>query len=252
WRLQRQPPQAETGMAAPDNRIAAVPGNHDHWGGQKSIWPRAYSPYIFPDHFRRAPWYKLWTSSLGTLQLEIYGIDSNSGLKDQQKSLRARGGFSREQLVALENLLIKNGKEEIPQGVYRIRAIITHHSLWYTSRLQVLGLEELDDTSRDDLLALAERHHVSAVLTGHTHDSGLIPPKAWPVWELRSAATLKGPAKSGLRARGFLAHRLSIGRDGPTWSVWRLHWNGARFERKADTPCEEFLARSRETVPDRT
>jgi hypothetical protein len=194
WYL-RRPPSRGVGLSVQDGRLAYIPGNHDHWDGQR-VPPLAYTPSILRQHFYPTPWRTLWKSPGGSLELELYGIDSNAGLKNQSQNFLARGSFAASELAQMENLLQESDAHPLPTGTVRVRAILTHHSLAYHDRL--LRKQALDDVSRDRLLDLAGKHRIAAILTGHTHDFYLNKPFLVPVpgvsnhevHELRSATTL--------------------------------------------------------------
>lgn len=208
--------------------------------------PLAYTASVFPRHFQPTPWRKVWKSTKGSLELEIYAIDSNAGLRGQRMNILARGSFSTTELARLERLLQESDSQPPPEGIHRVRAVVTHHSLSYAGGL--FAAQQLEDASRDHLLDLAAKYRIVAVLTGHTHDFYLKPflvPTGAPtreVYELRSATTLQG--RGGIwpnKEQGFLAHQVWLDGDRPTWSVWRYRWdNSHQFVRWSDVPCLTF------------
>jgi hypothetical protein len=101
------------------------------------------------------------------VELEIYGIDSNSGLRGST-NFRARGAFSPHEISALDALLADSDNRIPSQGLRRVRAIVAHHSLSHAGG--VTGKEILDYSSRDDLLTMAAKYGVPCILTGHVHD----------------------------------------------------------------------------------
>jgi hypothetical protein len=243
WRLRREPPGNLSGLNRQTDEIGIIPGNHDHWNG-KRFPPPAYSKSIFPAHFRPTPWKKIWKSTAGNVELEIYGIDSNSGLQGTT-NLMAKGAISSHELRALDVLLAESDQRILSQGAHRVRAIVTHHSLSYTGG--VAGKEKLDDSSRDDLLEIAAKYRISSVLTGHGHDFHFQPLVGTyngtqrVVHELRSATTLQGPALPFSRGQGFWAHRIRLVNSGMIWSSWRYAWDGSRFvPRNRSAPCVQF------------
>ncbi|HEX8524176.1 MAG TPA: metallophosphoesterase [Tepidisphaeraceae bacterium] len=71
----------------------AIPGNHDHWNGLR-FPARPYNPGIFPSDFRTTPWSVTCSSTSGKFQLQLFGVDSNSGLHPlagQPDAILARG-----------------------------------------------------------------------------------------------------------------------------------------------------------------
>lgn len=227
------------GFSVPDDRMAAVPGNHDHWNGLPFLRrPRAYTPSVFPKHFRRTPWVKEWRSASGNLVLEIYGIDSNSGLEPKRTNLRARGSFSASELQGLVKDLETSENRPVEPDVVRVRALVTHHSLMYAGGL--FGAVELDDAARSALLTIATKYKIAVIMTGHTHDSGFHPHSVTDptniidrVWEIRSATTFQGPAKPS--HQGFWCGLVWLSDDGPRWYGWRFHWAGSRFELRGNS-----------------
>ena len=239
-RIQRSAPGNLFGLAMPDDHLAAVPGNHDHWrGAPKFRPPPAYSPKTIRAQFRRTPWRKRWPSQ-GPTGVELFGVDSNSGLAGTATNTFAKGAISTTEFDELDALLTAS----VGSGL--VKAIVCHHSLSYAGG--VFDARPLDDFSRERLLAIAAQHRVSAILTGHTHDfdftrRDVADPRSAAniraVWELRSASTLQGPPKPA--RQGFLLHRIGESGASLRWSSWRYMWNGTHFAR-ADSgkPCHEF------------
>ncbi|HYS04016.1 MAG TPA: metallophosphoesterase [Candidatus Dormibacteraeota bacterium] len=231
------------GLGAESERVACIPGNHDHWDGRRRP-PPAYNPRVFPLQFRPCPWRKVWRSPGGTLELELYGVDSNSGLQNQLSNLRAKGRVSSQEMQQLEALVDESDRKAPPAGCIRVRAMVIHHSLSYVGS-KLTHATELDSQSRADLITFAWDHSIGAVLTGHTHDFDFqlftrrdqSLPHA-EVHELRSASTFQGPAAQG--KNGFLVHRVVVDGSVALWSTWRYIWNGSRFVRKANQPCLQF------------
>jgi hypothetical protein len=127
-------------------------------------------------------------------------------------------------------------------GKPRAAAILCHHAL--ATNQGPLNAQPLDDPSRKELLKLARRYQVRAVLTGHTHyfvnfaRTGARP----HVWEIRCGTTLQLssqmpqplPQYRQLLAPGFLVHEFALGAgpDPPVlWKAWRYQWDGRIFRR---------------------
>jgi 3',5'-cyclic AMP phosphodiesterase CpdA len=234
-RLRRLKVGGFMGLGMSDEDLLTVPGNHDHWGGNR-LWPMvpAYSAAIFPSHFRDTPFLKRWTSADGSVELELYGVDSNSGLANQAHNVAARGEISSRELRELERRLAASSQQRRSQRV--VRAIVCHHSLLYTGGKA--GTRDLDPQSRKTLLELAGKYGVSAILTGHTHDlhwAGIrtmdANQRVRDVVEYRSGATL--PFKQ--KQNGFWLHKIDRTSSGCFWFAWRYAWNGVRFVR---TPAQ--------------
>lgn len=235
WRLQLAGPEKWAGQHVSEGDLATVPGNHDHWFGRR-VPPSAYNGGIIEDHFERTPWRKVWASSGGGFELEIFGVDSNSGLAGQWQNWPAIGRIQKEELNELEWRLEESDRTHSPKSVRRVRAILTHHSLSYRGGLpkRIFSVCELEEESRDRLLEIAAKYKVAAILTGHIHDAYhhdfpvRIDGEERIVRELRSPSTLQGPA-SKVNA-GFLAHRLWLDQNGALeWTVWHYRWDGSRF-----------------------
>jgi 3',5'-cyclic AMP phosphodiesterase CpdA len=245
WCYQRNR-TALVGIAGTPDRTASIPGNHDHMRGQ---WPlvAAYNPEIFGRDFRPTVWKKPpWRNSQGSFQVEVYGIDSNSGLSGT--NIRARGKIADGEFEELEKQLIKSQEEA---DRHTIRVMLVHHSLAYTGNAFEQGVQVtlLEQNSRDRLIKIARSHSVTAILTGHTHDffHGNLGTEAEPVWELRSAATLQGPAvlrtTSSHSPQGFWVHQIGLLNGQIHWSGWRFQWNGSGFYPMRADPCVHFPVR---------
>ena len=162
--------------------------------------------------------------------MEIFAVDSASGFSPSRKNRRARGIISDGELNILEGSLSKAAQR---LGV--VRAIVCHHSLLYGAPVRkavayrdILGSNQLNDTSRERLLQLALRHQVTAILTGHVHRTlPLFPHRRTVVTgspnrlttEVVSQTTLQTPA-SGFN--GSWLHRIG-------WDV-SIHWTAERWE----------------------
>ena len=83
-----------------------VPGNHDHWRRGRST---AYTRGLAPNWFEVTPWKHTLESRHGSIRLELFGVDSNSGLESSSKpgtgNLLAGGAISDDELQALEERL---------------------------------------------------------------------------------------------------------------------------------------------------
>lgn len=243
-----------------------VPGNHDHWGGTYSLPPPAHDPSIFPDMFLQTPWPDTLRSLDGKLELDLFGIDSNSGLAGtvSNANYRAGGQLSPAELdnnTGLEKLLMDSKTRETAlkkKGVHQARAIICHHSFnnkgqwqptpsiwakvkaagqrawkWFMSYLIGQCPDPLDQQSVSDLLNLTWQYGVKVVMTGHTHyfweekhSSQTTPPST--TWELRSSTSLQGPAQDAVQ--GFFVHEIRL--DGnppaPVWHYLKYQYSLAK------------------------
>lgn len=225
------------GLNIPGDLLGVVPGNHDHWGGNRAALCQ-YNYNIFDKYFRFTPWAKTWTSCDDNFQLDVFGVDSNSGLCSTNnryfKGVLAKGCISNTEFTELERKLKVSYARKAPT----VRAIICHHSIHYQGGLA--GAMELEDSSRSKLLRLSAKYHVAAILTGHTHDShkriyqhsdqnGNI----WETRELRCASTLSWSENSREeKESGFLFHRITRSSANCAcwqWDTWRFGWTGAGF-----------------------
>jgi len=122
------------GLNVAGDRLGVVPGNHDHWAGNRSA-VRPYNGNLFDEQFRRTPWMKPWSSHQGDFELDVFGVDTDSGWDPQlsnftrryQGGVLARGRISDPEFVALENKLATSSFKSTPT----IRAIVCHHSVSY-------------------------------------------------------------------------------------------------------------------------
>jgi Calcineurin-like phosphoesterase len=234
-----------TGLRLHPHALVSVPGNHDHW---------AQGPYnagLFDKDFHGTPWPDpvVLTSAAGDLRVELYGVDSNSGLRGRRKNLRQEGVLASEELDGLERALEKMNAKEWAPGSHRVRVIVCHHGLFGRGALpaeerknyptlerllrRVWVARHLDAGSRRRLVKIAGRYDVAVVLTGHLHEFML---RGMPyahgqgerrLWEVRCPATLQGRARDG--RQGFLEHRIAV-KDGVVhWWVKRHWWYDGRF-----------------------
>lgn len=226
------------------DHYADIPGNHDHWDGwDESNWisktitnrPPAWNPQIFASNFRQTAWDNLtnsWNSSDGSFRLELFGLDSNSGLANERANLLAKGKISDAEFATLEDALTLSNDRETPQEPRCIRAILCHHALTKYPQSGIWKANPLLKADGDKLTTLAAKYRVAAILTGHTHTESFrkIPIRVqryressigeWPVYELRSPTTLQGLAQSLIH--GFWVHHL-FRSDDDKRMVWRPH-----------------------------
>ena len=155
------------GLQIPKDNLHSVPGNHDQWNGISPGMtnflhkPDAYNANLTPTWFKPTPWHVAIPSPDGDFTLDLFGVDSNSGLDGEIGNLFAEGSISGQQFVALENLLIQSQQDKRQP---HLRAIVCHHSFY--GRFPTLCLR---DPSVKALTALAQGYDVAAILTGHLH-----------------------------------------------------------------------------------
>ena len=231
----------ELGLAKSEPRLQTVAGNHDHWGGGGYARSQPFNPGVYPSRFRPVPWKESFSSRSGRLELDLYGLDSNSGAWPLPNYL-AGGSYSAEHLNTLEDMLVEQMTCPLlhPDG-FRVRALVSHHALLSLSVLDRAGAWPLDGASRERILDIAARYEIAVIMTGHTHRFVDLPAERplpfertiidipTVIWELRSATSLKGTPQSA--KQGFWLHRIASNHIGATWSSWRFRWNRWRDRR---------------------
>ncbi len=228
-----QPPR-HVGLTLPADDLHTVPGNHDQWDGhspslQQGISPPAYNPHLAPTWFKATPWHVAIPSPKKAFVLDLFGVDSNSGLAGEGGNFFAEGAISDAQFKVLGAMLKNSRKAETADGIPRLRAIVCHHSFH-----QVGATACLRTPSIDRLTQLAHAYDVAAILTGHMHKVAhdRYPTNAHQVfWELRAASAVQNGEQKGLH--GFSAHELAIEAGRPTWKAhqYELAANKRRFSR---------------------
>ena len=234
WR--RGPRSRTIGLGWPVDRVIMVPGNHDHW--RHKTRQTAFTRGLAPDWFVATPWRHDVETVGKTMRLEIYGVDSNSGLEHQKpgtRNLFARGVISDDEFLRLEDELRE--APALVDGHVRVRALLCHHAL--SSDGGFFSADPLIDDSRDTLLALAGRYDISVVLTGHTHefheqDWPIAPGSSQKVKELRCATTLQG-TRTNPGLQGFWIHSLvrstsPAGTPSCEWTAWKFQFTAGRFD----------------------
>jgi len=217
-------------LGIPRRRYVEVPGNHDHFDGwdEQSIWrsgtknpPPAWNPQIFGANVTRTVWDNLpqpWTSAYGSIQLELFGVDSNSGLAGQTANRRAAGEIAPAEFAQLEDALRTSNRRPASRGVTVVRAIICHHAFTKKPQSGILKASPLTAGSVQQLREIAAKYRVPAILTGHTHAvnfqredvpvarCGEKTVTLCPVYEIRCPTTLQGIADA--LVHGFWVHHL--------------------------------------------
>jgi hypothetical protein len=239
-----------------------VPGNHDHFDGWDPVSkidalrhpPPAWNPAIFPASFRQTAWAENppWLSSEGSISLELFGVDSNSGLAGQSANRYASGEISDAEFALLEDELRRSNEKPPPDGVKPVRAIICHHALTKKPQDSFWKASPLSPDSVRRLKELAATYRVVAILTGHTHKVcfrkldvmatplGERQRRRCTVYELRSPTTLQGPSSAVLN--GFWVHHLFRSADAKV--IWRprLYMLAAQqFQPQNVKDCEDLL-----------
>ncbi|MCA3005494.1 MAG: metallophosphoesterase [Planctomycetaceae bacterium] len=231
-------------------RIAAVPGNHDHWAGGTFWQSVAYDLRAFSAHFTPPVLTTTFASSAGGFALDLIGVDSNSGFRPHQpdaaspspatvaphrraerlSNRRARGRLDGPERTALSAHL--RASQAQPQPPLRLRAIVNHHALRPCWDEPLLGVMDPLDTQL--LLQAAHAGDSPVILTGHTHLIDLHRFSPRTIWELRAPSPFKGPLRS--TDLGFWVHHLELRSTRRlVWTAWPYFWDGAsRFASAAD------------------
>jgi hypothetical protein len=236
WLFDRWPlytlvgPPRPRGLQIPPADLYSVPGNHDQWNGVSpglTNWlsPAAYNPHLAPIWFRPTPWRSIIASPQSDFFVDLFGVDSNSGLNRARGNFFAAGAVSNQELVALEALLIQSVSDEQndPKKLPRLRAILCHHS--FVGQKATFGL---DRNSITELTRLAHDYDAAAILTGHLHSAFPDPhrsPQNHLFWELRAAAAVQRGTQPG--RQGFWVHEL-------TCEQGQLHWKAWQYETSAN------------------
>ncbi len=209
------------GLSLPPADFYAVPGNHDHWDGRTPgvfnlLSPPAYTPGLAPDWFQATPWRTSLVGPEGDFILELFGVDSNSGLAGLPGNAFAEGEISQAEFAALERKLEESQLGEQTDHVPRLRAIVCHHP--FEGRGVTQGLR---DYSADRLKEIAFDHGVAAVLSGHLHAGDAIEhraPQRESVWEIRAASAVQYRPSA---LHGFWVHELTCEQGQPGWRAHR-------------------------------
>ena len=236
------------GIPKQDIFFASIAGNHDHWGDHCMPGVPAFSPLIYGSGWFEKTVRRVWWSPNSKLKLEIYGVDSASGLAVSRSNYWALGKLSATELKGLElELLQSNTDEPLAAGTSRVRIICCHHSLVYNKGNgptpgiidETTHANIIDAGSTAALLQIARDYDVAAVLTGHIH-------KFWThkhavgsrwVWEITCSTTSQ--AKSG--QNGFWVHQISLVNGKPSARSIPYSWNPTDhdFERRESGPLLE-------------
>jgi 3',5'-cyclic AMP phosphodiesterase CpdA len=200
-----------------------VPGNRDHYSPGWSACPTWLAP----------PW-PVELSPQGPLSVELYGVDSVSGMQQPHGQPRpgASGEIADPEFADLEARLI--GTPPRP-GAKRVRILLCHHTLQPSSYGMSIGARELELSSRQRLLRLAADHGIQVLLTGHAHDTLAYRHPATSsqgapanVVELRASTTLSKPTRVG--NNGLWGYRIVLETNGDLWWESRLyHWVAGTF-----------------------
>lgn len=221
-------PQSPT-LGIASDRYLDVPGNHDHWNGwdESSLMSQAMNPppawnsSLFPTTLRSTVWDNLnapWVSSGTSFRLELFGLDSNSGLANETANRMAMGKISDAEFASLEDSLKLSNESATADSVPRLRAIVCHHAFTKKPQNGTWKARPLANDHSERLVNLAAKYRVPVILTGHTHTEAFRPLNVRAqlygetsfrdchVYEIRSPTTLQGLAQS--HVQGFWVHQL--------------------------------------------
>jgi hypothetical protein len=243
------------GIPERDEVFVSIPGNHDHWNDDCMPVVPAFSPWIYQKQFERTP-RRVWWSPSNKLKLEIYGVDSASGLADKETNSTALGKLSTKELITLRSNLDKSNDEEpLAPGAHRVRVICCHHSLVYNKGEgpppgivdRTIHANTFDAGSTAALLDIAHTYDVAAVFTGHVHKFWFHqhPVGSRFVCEVTCSTSLQ--KKSG--QNGFWVHQIALIEGKPKARSIPYSWNpaGSQFERREDEgykpPTKSSMAR---------
>jgi hypothetical protein len=243
WRWRFGEDERWLGFGWPRGHVHTVPGNHDHW--RHARFPTAFSRELARSWFEPTPWRHVIRSRGGTIELELYGVDSNSGLEDPASPGKpnpfAGGEVSTFEIEELKRRLQSADAASATDGPAVLRAIVCHHAFspagWW------LDAKPLRQRSRDKLCGLALEFGIAAVLTGHTHEFKV---EDWPhktdlgscvLKELRCGTTLQGQVGE-MGRQSFLVHRIErlAGSLTCRWTAWRYQFGGKAFDVDEEDP----------------
>lgn len=234
------------GLAIDEAGLASIPGNHDHWNDGTWLGYPSFQEWLYSlNIFDRNP--RVWRSSGAGFEIQIYSVDSSSGIPSLVENSRANGHISPEEFERLENQL--NHAAKSAERVIRI--IACHHSLsCRQERLdRTFAANRLDPGSCKKLAQVARRHRVTAILTGHVHcfwgparlDSWTDLYNTHEVREITCSTTLKWR----LGHNGFWAHQFVSDSHGLKWTAHRWMYDRDRrrfFRDREEEPIHALMA----------
>ena len=244
-------PGAQPGLRFSQGQCCDVPGNHDHWDGQDQ-WPNvpAFNPNLTPAMMRPTAWQKGFASEKNDFSLEVFGVDSNSGLKHKTTNPKARGEIHETEFRTLQRELSKSVRNERQNGLPVLRIVLCHHAFSRRNRMWPFDAYPIGSTSRRKLLAISARYSVAAVLTGHTHHFhfkryhckvrrlGETQAQRCNVYEIRSPTAIQDGNPTLLN--GFWFHEITLDNAGDFfWNPKLYLYDGGRFQASNKT-FDEF------------
>jgi hypothetical protein len=143
------------GLSVTDWKARTVPGNHDQWPGNKTIFGGPTS--AFTTNFPTLPFVSSPLQFAGGQQLQFIGINTDADVSPiGWKRMMARGSFC-SQLVTAAQLM------GVPDKM-TIRVLLLHHSRAHQGR--TLRIESASCKALD---AFIVEQDISVLLSGHTH-----------------------------------------------------------------------------------
>jgi hypothetical protein len=145
------------GLELPDGLELAIPGNHDHWPGDRTIFGEETHGlgHLFPERPFVAPPIRVASG----VKVVVAGIDSDADTRPWGPArFTARGHFE-SQLAALAPRLGAPSADEI-------RVLLVHHSRMHSTSL---GVEMMGGDSQEALDEFMRAHDIAVLLTGHVH-----------------------------------------------------------------------------------
>lgn len=212
------------GLADPDWKDFAVPGNHDHWPGSGRIVGNPTA--AMQGCFHPLPWLQALPMPAGLPPVTVAGIDSDVDVVPVSASrLLANGSFS-------SHLRLLAGRLP-PAAPGEVRVLVMHHSPSYVhgGRVKMMGIET---ACHEDLKEFLVLHGFRIVLSGHVHRNAVTVQPVTCGQETREILEARCASTTQLDRLAVLAAPVA-----PSWlrrgqgpddvnslMVHRLHWDG--------------------------
>lgn len=208
---------AMAGLGLPFDRTIIVPGNHDHWRGR----------FALGRHNEKVQQFVPTGSVLrveaprGGLAIELFGIDSSSGLRSRWRgtSVRQGGRLSDEQFARVQTWAATPSPD--PTGI-TVKVLVCHHDIQDHGRLP----KPLDSAQVDLLSKGCVRNGVFVILTGHQHEPCYVRAgSGHQMQEFTCGASLACDSRRLVGGEsGALVHEVTLGDGGPGEGVveWRV------------------------------
>lgn len=146
---------------------AAIPGNHDQWGGQQ--WPLGGGPLRPNTLIPRTLPYHFDETLAGTRHILFAALDTDADIHPLSvKRGMAIGSFQSSLRDLDAQLLLRRANGLASKD--EVRVLLLHHSLSHSGPFL-----RMDSRSRLDLEQFIVNHEFSVLLSGHMHKSLLVP-----------------------------------------------------------------------------